>query len=344
MDTPSVLAFVMAGGNGTRLKPLTDALPKPALPFARRHRLIDFVLSNLYNSAIRTIYVLLQYRPQPLIEHIAQHWSDSGRVPEEFVKPVMPTDTAAGEEFLGTAHAVHQCLDLVERHAPESVAIFAADHIYRMDVRQMVRFHAEQGADATVAAVPVPVEEGPSFGIIEADSAGRIRRFEEKPARPTPLQHAPGMAYASMGNYLFRRDVLVRVLRAAVKCGETDFGRHVLPRMLRDYAVMAYDFSGNVVPGLRPHEERAYWRDVGTLRAYIAAHRDLLGAEPRLVLANEHWPIGGGEARAYPPFPAARKRAPTSVARTTSVVDTPIMMMPSAESLPHSPSSANLRI
>jgi glucose-1-phosphate adenylyltransferase len=344
MISASVLAFVMAGGNGTRLKPLTDALPKPALPIAGRHRLIDFVLSNLYNSEIRTVYVLLQYRPQPLLEHLATHWTAVAGECERFVQPVLPRDTPACAEFLGTAHAVHQCLHLVEKHAPDLVAVFAADHIYRMDVRQMTRFHVQSGADATLAAVQVPIEEASLFGIIEVDARNQIRRFDEKPLRPQQLRHAPGMAYASMGNYLFRRDVLERALRAAVGHGETDFGRHVIPRMIRDHAFFAYDVSENVVPGLQPHEERAYWRDVGTLPAYIAAHRDLLGSQPKLVLANDRWPIRGAAPSAYPEFSTVLKRAPTSVASTTSVVETPIMMMPSAESLPHSPSSANFRI
>lgn len=299
MKSSSVLAFVMAGGEGTRLYPFTDTLPKPGLTFGSGHRLIDFVLSNLYNSQIRAVYVLLQYRPQVLLDHIAANWAYSSDATGEFVKPVLPCLTPAGERFRGTAHAVHQCLHLVEKHAPDIVAVFAADHLYRMDVRQMVSFHEERGADATVAAIPVPVERAPSFGIIEADDEGRIRGFQEKPGQPARLPAAPDKAFASMGNYLFKPRVLARALRGACERGEDDFGRHVLPRLVREHSVFAYDFCRNVVPGTVACEEPAYWRDVGTIEAYVAAHRDLLGAKPRFKLDNRAWPIfgdSGGQA------------------------------------------------
>ena len=301
MESPSVLAFVMAGGEGTRLHPLTAALPKPGLPFGGGGRLIDFVLSNLYNSRIRMIYVLLQYRPQVLLDHIAGNWTSSPRGTDGFVRPVLPALTPAGEPFRGTAHAVHQCLHLVEQHAPDIVAVFAADHVYRMDVRQMVRFHEERGADASVAAVPVSVEQASSFGIIEADDRDRIRGFQEKPREPARLAAAPDRAYASMGNYLFNPPVLARALRDACERGEFDFGRHVLPRLIHDYRVLAYDFSGNVVPGVNAYEEPAYWRDVGTVEAYVAAQRDLLGTTPRFELNNHKWPIFCGDKRGFQP-------------------------------------------
>ncbi len=300
MKSPSVLAFVMAGGEGTRLHPFTAALPKPGLPFGGGHRLIDFVLSNLYNSQIRAVYVLLQYRPQVLLDHIAGNWARSLEGTDGFVKPVLPALTSSGEPFRGTAHAVHQCLHLVEKHAPEVVAVFAADHVYRMDVRQMVRFHEERGAEASVAAVPVPVEQASSFGIIEADCEDRIRGFQEKPRQPARLAAAPDKAFASMGNYLFNARVLVRALRDACQRGEFDFGRHVLPRLIHEHRVLAYDFSRNVVPGVRAHEERAYWRDVGTVEAYMAAKRDLLGTKPRFELKNRAWPIFC-DSRGYQP-------------------------------------------
>ena len=295
MDSPHILAFVMAGGNGSRLQPLTTALPKPALTFGTHHCLIDFVLSNLHNSGIRAVYVLLQYKPAALLDHIARNWAgSSGAAREEFVRPLLPESTPARATFRGTAHAVHQCLHLIEQHHPDLVAVFAADHVYRMDIRPMVHFHLDNDSEATIAAVRVPLEQASSFGIIEADSRNRVQGFSEKPLNPLALPHCPGTAYASMGNYLFCTEALVHVLRAAIERGETDFGRGVFPGMLWRRRVLAYDFSHNVVPGLHACEEPAYWRDVGTVASYVAAHRDLLGAKPRLILKNEEWPIYGG--------------------------------------------------
>jgi glucose-1-phosphate adenylyltransferase len=194
--------------------------------------------------------------------------------------------------FQGTADAVHQNINLIEEHAPEYVVVFGADHIYRMDVQQMVDFHKEQEADATVAALPVPLEEASSFGVIAADSHGRIEAFQEKPANPSPLPGNPGSAYASMGNYVFSAKVLIEALQAARQAGETDFGGHVLPRLLESgQRLFAYDFADNVIPGIKPYETRVYWRDVGTIDAYFNAHKDVLGAEPVFDAFNPDWPI-----------------------------------------------------
>jgi glucose-1-phosphate adenylyltransferase len=295
MTQPRILAFVMAGGEGTRLRPFTTDLPKPALPFGGGHRIIDFVLSNLHHSRIHHVYVLLQYRPQVLLEHIGRHWAAHPGGPGGFVAPVLPDSGPAGSAFRGTADAVRQCLGLVERHAPDLIAVFAADHVYRMDIRQMARFHLEHDAEASVAAVPVPVEEASGFGIVGADHDQRIRTFEEKPLKATPMPGNPRLAYASMGNYLFHPVVLARALHEAARRGEHDFGRHVLPRLIHDRRVYAYDFSGNIVPGVAPHEESGYWRDVGHVEAYVAAHRDLLGPTPRFRLDNVEWPILCGD-------------------------------------------------
>jgi len=169
--------------------------------------------------------------------------------------------------------------------------VFAADHVYRMDVRQMVDFHIARAAEVTVAAVPVPIHEASSFGVIVADHRGQVREFQEKPQQPTPLPTDPGSAFASMGNYLFDPAVLVEMLQRLTRGGGTDFGKHVLPFAARDRRTFAYDFSNNRVPGLRPSEERSYWRDVGTLAAYEAALRDALGQKPRFCLTNAKWPI-----------------------------------------------------
>lgn len=286
-----IMAFVMAGGEGSRLYPLTRDRCKPAVPFGSRYRIVDFVLSNLVNSDIRSIYLLVQYRPQSLIEHIRKAWTISTLIPDQFVTVVPPQMTRECVLFGGTADAVYQSLNLMGMHRPDLVAVFGADHIYRMDVRQMVRFHCEQQADVTVAALPVPLDQASNFGIIEADASGRIRGFREKPRQAQPMPGDPQRAYASMGNYLFNADLLRSALEEAHQHGETDFGHHVLPRLAQTQRVCAYDFSTNAIPGTKPYEEKSYWRDVGTLDTYFAAHRDVLGLEPCFDAFNPHWPI-----------------------------------------------------
>lgn len=299
---PTILAFVMAGGEGNRLRPLTAELPKPALPFGGGYRIVDFVLSNLHHSQVQQVYVLAQYRPRVLLEHIAFNWAVQPRQPGGFVAPVVPgAKRGDAATFRGTADAVYQCLNLVERHAPDLVAVFAADHVYRMDVRQMVDFHRQRGADATVAAVPVPVASASDFGILCTDASQRIRDFQEKPRHATPMPGNPRLAYASMGNYVFQPAVLEQALGAAAQRGETDFGQHVLPRLIHERKVYAYDFAGNRVPGAASHETPGYWRDVGSIESYVAAHRDMLGPDPRFRLENPEWPIlCGGAARSFP--------------------------------------------
>ncbi len=288
-----VMAMVMAGGQGSRLQPLTDKRSKPAVPFGSRYRIVDFVLSNLVNSGIFTIYLLVQYKPQSLIEHIRKAWTISPLFPDQFVTVVPPQTQEGQGGFLGTADAISQNLNLIETQHPELVLVFGADHVYRMDVNQMIGFHLDQDADITVAALPVPIEKSSSFGIIGADSDGRIREFQEKPEpeQATSLLGDPTRVYASMGNYVFNAGCLVRALREAHKLGETDFGAHVLPRMLHHHRVFAYDFANNQIPGLKHYEEQVYWRDVGTIDAYFDANRHALGAHPRFDAFNPQWPI-----------------------------------------------------
>jgi glucose-1-phosphate adenylyltransferase len=292
MAAHRILAFVMAGGEGMRLRPFTLEQPKPALHVAGGARIIDFVLSNLYNSMIRQVFVLLQYKPDALLAHLDRQWGFAKERAGEFVEPVLPGRRISTREFKGTAHAVHECLDLLDGFGPEVVAVFAADHVYRMDVRQMAAFHSDRQADATVAAVPVPIEQAHEFGIVRTNATARIVGFHEKPEMPAPMPGDPRRALASMGNYLFRPDVLRTALCDAVRRSEYDFGRHVLPRLIKTHRVYAYDFMRNAVPGIKLYEDRGYWRDVGTVDAYLAARRDLLGPSPLLCLDNPEWPIG----------------------------------------------------
>lgn len=301
-----ILALVLAGGKGTRLLPLTARHAKPSLPFGRGYRIIDFVLSNLVNSQISPIYVLVQYKPHSLIEHIRTAWRPSSRGADCGITVVAPRSDSAGACFKGTADAVYQNLDLIALEKPDLVAVFAADHIYRMDVRQMARFHQERSADVSIAAVPVLIERAFAFGIMATGPAGELLDFHEKPTWPAPMPADPSRAYASMGNYLFKPQVLVDLLKEAHRCGDTDFGHHILPRLPRVCRTFAYDFSSDKVPGVQPHEERGYWRDIGTLEAYNAAQRDVLGPLPRFNLVNPQWPIRGGDRIA---LVAAARRA-----------------------------------
>jgi glucose-1-phosphate adenylyltransferase len=288
----NVMAMVMAGGQGSRLMPLTEKRSKPAVPFGSRYRIVDFVLSNLVNSGIFTIYLLVQYKSQSLIEHIRKAWTISPLFPDQFVTVVPPQMLNGRTWFSGTADAVRQNVELIEHQHPELVLVFGADHVYRMDLQQMIAFHLEREADVTVAALPVPKEQSRHFGVIAADDDGRIRDFQEKPEQGTPMPGDPNRVYASMGNYIFNSGCLVRALRDAQRHGGTDFGNHVLPRMLgTSHRLFAYNFAENRIPGMKTYEEHAYWRDVGTIDAYFDAHQDVLGAEPALDMFNPQWPI-----------------------------------------------------
>ncbi|MBA2484108.1 MAG: glucose-1-phosphate adenylyltransferase [Nitrosomonas sp.] len=287
----NIVAFVMAGGEGKRLRPLTTNRCKPAVPFGGRYRIVDFVLSNLINSGILSIYLLVQYKPQTLIEHVRKSWTISPLLPNQFVTVVPPQMQDNNTCFRGTADAVYQSIDLLRIHRPDMVAVFGADHIYRMDVGQMVRFHREHEADISIAAQPVPIAQTENFGILEVDNDGRIRGFEEKPSQGKAIPSNPDYALASMGNYLFNTNVLLEVLEKAHEDGDTDFGHHVLPKLLDTHHLYAYDFTDNEIPGIKPYEEVGYWRDVGSLDAYFEAHKDVLGMQPRFDAFNPQWPI-----------------------------------------------------
>lgn len=291
MRPRKILAMVMAGGEGKRLYPLTLLHSKPAVTFGGRYRIVDFVLSNMINSEIHSIYLLVQYRSQSLIEHIRKSWVMPPITPQFFVTVVPPQMLCGPEWFQGTADAVYQNLNLVRDHRPDLVAVFGADHIYRMDIRQMVEFHLSNNADATIAALPVTLDKCRSFGIVVADANYRVKDFQEKPEHPKTLAADPSRCYASMGNYLFNTDVLLRALEQVPHGERQDFGHDVLPRLLRTQRVYAYDFTTNRIPGIKPYEDPVYWRDVGTLDEYFDAHRDLLGPEPKFDVHNPEWPI-----------------------------------------------------
>lgn len=291
MAHPKVLTFILAGGKGERLFPLTSFRSKPSVPFGGRYRIVDFVLSNFVNSHIYSIYLLVQYKSQSLIEHVRNNWVLSSVMKDHFVTVVPPQMRMGPEWFQGTADAIFQNINLIRQYNPELVIVFGADHIYRMDIRQMIDFHLKKDAAVTVAARPAPLDQASSFGVIIADDEHRITGFQEKPKKPAPMPGNPDNAFVSMGNYIFNRDVLLEALGNAQRKKQHDFGAHVIPDLINTGSVFSYDFATNHIPGTRPYEENGYWRDVGTISAFFKAHMDMLGDSPLFELDNESWPI-----------------------------------------------------
>jgi glucose-1-phosphate adenylyltransferase len=288
-----VLAFVLAGGKGTRLFPLTKERAKPAVPFGGRYRVIDFVLSNLVNSGIYSIYVLVQFRSQSLLQHLREGWEAASLLRNHFIIPVPAQMRSPGEDwYRGTADAIYQNMNLIEQAEPHVVAIFGGDHVYRMNIREMVEFHIERGAQVTVSAIPVEKEQAVEFGVVETKEDGLITGFhEKKPDAPT-MPGDPNRVYASMGNYLFSTKILLDELRAdgEKEHSSHDFGRDILPGLIGRAEMFAYDFQTNRIPG-DPAGAPVYWRDVGTLDAYFDANMDLRSVSPELNLYNRQWPL-----------------------------------------------------
>lgn len=287
-----ILGIVMAGGAGTRLQPLTQDRAKPAVPFGGKYRIIDFVLSNFINSEIYAIHVLVQFKSQSLIEHVQAGWRFGGLPTEQYFISTVPAQMRIGQTwYLGTADSVYQNLHLIKNFKPDIVAVFGADHIYRMDIRQMVEFHLERDAQVTISAFPVSVPEASAFGILQVDTTGSVTGFEEKPAQPQSMPDDPDHCLASMGNYLFAAPVLIDLLEQNARdAANHDFGRDIIPHVIGQMPVYAYDFRRNRLAG-EPVDQPIYWRDVGTLDAYYEASMDLRDIRPMLNLYNPNWPI-----------------------------------------------------
>jgi glucose-1-phosphate adenylyltransferase len=294
-DPSQVLVMILAGGEGKRLYPLTLDRAKPAVPFAGRYRIIDIVLSNFVNSGLARIKVLTQYKSASLEEHIARVWRLSPLL-DQFIEAIPAQQRTGLSWFKGSADAVFQCQHVITDERPEIVAIFGGDHVYKMDVRQMINAHVQRNAAATIAAIPIPLREASDFGVLEIDKNGRIIAFHEKVKNPPTMPGSTEMCLASMGNYVFRKEDLIRELNrdAAVETSKHDFGHDILPRMVTDgQDVYVYDFAKNIVPG---EEERThgYWRDVGSIEAYWEAQMDLIAIHPLFNLYNDRWPIRTG--------------------------------------------------
>jgi glucose-1-phosphate adenylyltransferase len=288
-----VLAFVLAGGKGTRLFPLTKERAKPAVPFGGRYRIIDFVLSNMVNSGIYSTYVLVQFKSQSLLQHLREGWDVSSMLKQHFIIPVPAQMRSAGEDwYRGTADAIHQNINLIEQADPHFVVIFGADHIYRMNIREMIEFHMHKRAQATIAAIPVEREMASEFGVIETTPDGTVIAFHEKRADAPSMPGDPTRVLASMGNYIFSTDLLLDELYADAQNENSshDFGKDILPGLVGRTEMFAYDFQTNRIPG-DPATQQPYWRDVGTIDAYYDANMDLRSVTPALNLYNRQWPL-----------------------------------------------------
>ena len=298
---PSVFAMVLAGGEGKRLSPLTTDRAKPAVPFGGVYRLVDFALSNLVNGGHLRIAVLTQYKSHSLDRHITQTWRLSPLL-GNYVAPV-PAQMRRGRHwFAGSADAIYQNFNLLQDENPTHLIVVGADHIYRMDPRQLIAHHIASECEATVAAIRAPIDQADQFGVIEAEG-GRIQAFREKPTDAVGLPDAPDMVFASMGNYVFSVEPLMEVLAQDARNGSSrhDIGGDIIPRFVDRRQASVYDFTTNQVPG-ESERDRSYWRDVGTLDAYFDAHMDLVSVHPIFNLYNRAWPIYS----AYIPLPPSK--------------------------------------
>jgi glucose-1-phosphate adenylyltransferase len=288
-----VLGLILAGGKGTRLYPLTKERAKPAVPFGGKYRIVDFVLSNFINSGIYSIYVLTQFKSQSLLQHLSEGWQSGGILKNQFIIPVPAQMRSPGETwYQGTADAIYQNINLIEQSEPHVVAIFGADHIYRMNIAHMIDFHENLNAACTIAAIPVDKKYSNEFGVIEAADDNRVLAFHEKNPDAPAIPGNSEQVFASMGNYLFSTRTLLKALHddAADDTSTHDFGRDILPKLVAaQQAVYAYDFQTNKIPGEPPGE--AYWRDVGTIDAFWEANMDLRAVKPALNLYNKQWPL-----------------------------------------------------
>lgn len=294
--TRRTLALVLAGGEGSRLKALTAWRAKPAVPIGGKYRIIDFPLSNCVNSGIRRIGVLTQYKSHSLIRHLQRAWGFMRAEIGEFVE-ILPAQqrTYKKEWYQGTADALFQNLDIVQRHNPEYVIVLGGDHVYTMDYSEMLLQHVRTGADFTVGSIEVPLAEASSFGVMSVDENLRITQFTEKPVAPEPMPGKPGMALVSMGIYVFSKDFLYQTLTADAehKHSSHDFGKDIIPESIASAKVVAYPFRNS-------RGDPNYWRDVGTVYSYWKTNMELCSIEPELNLYDRDWPIWTYQPQ-YPP-------------------------------------------
>jgi len=299
----SVLGIVLAGGKGTRLDPLTKERAKPAVPFGGKYRIIDFVLSNFINSGIYSIYVLTQFKSQSLLQHLNEGWQFGGMLKSQFIIPV-PAQMRSPDEswYQGTVDAIYQNINLIEQFNPKLVAVFSADHIYRMNIAAMIEYHEQKKAEVTMTGFPVHQRHSKELGVIEAAADGHVVAFHEKDPNAPTMPGEPELIFANMNNYIFAAPLLLHLLREDAKDTRSshDFGKDILPKLAGQAGLFVYDFRTNRMPGEPPNAE-AYWRDVGTLDVYYEASMDLRSVSPKLNLFNREWPL---RTASYPDPPA----------------------------------------
>jgi glucose-1-phosphate adenylyltransferase len=287
MNYKNVITFILAGGKGERLYPLTKDRAKPAVPFGGTYRIIDFSLSNAINSGFKRIYILTQYKSFSLQRHIREGWNILSRELGEFIE-IVPAQQRIGEDwYLGTADSVFQNLYLLEREKPDYVLILSGDHVYKMDYTKMLNFHIQKKADLTISVFEVNKEEASRFGVLKVDNEYRVTDFAEKPQVPFTLVENPSVSLISMGIYIFNTEILVkRLIEDAKKSNSShDFGKDVIPSMVKRDKVFAYKFTEE------GKKESRYWRDIGTIEAYYNSNMELLEIDPILNLYDENWPI-----------------------------------------------------
>ena len=296
MELDDILVILLAGGAGERLYPLTKERAKPAVYFGGPYRIIDFTLSNCINSGLRRIFIATQYKSLSLNRHIRMGWNVVSEELGEFIE-ILPPQKRVGEHwYLGTADAVFQNLYSIDRESPSHVIVLSGDHVYKMDYSKMLRFHLERKADVTLAAIEVPLADASRFGIVSVDQSDRVVGFDEKPASTTPVPGSPDVAFASMGIYIFKADVLVRALEddAPRADSQHDFGRNILPSLFGAAPVLAYRFYDENKKAAK------YWRDIGTLDAYFEASMDLCHVNPEFNLYDPEWPLRTYQPQAPP--------------------------------------------
>lgn len=290
MANEDVLVMILAGGEGKRLFPLTKDRAKPAVPFGGRYRIIDFVLNNFINSGFYKIKVLTQYKSDSLNKHITRGWSLSPFL-DQYIDLVPAQMRTGGEWYMGTADAIFQNINQIIDINPNHVCVFGGDHIYKMDVSQMLDYHKAKNSDLTISAIPVPVEEASEFGVMEINENWELVGFEEKPQNPKTIPGNPSMSLVSMGNYIFKKDILVDALYKDAKKEVThhDFGKDIIPTLLKEgKKIYIYNFHDNTYKGMS-ERERGYWKDVGNIDAYWQSNMDLLDYSPELNLYSKDW-------------------------------------------------------
>ena len=292
-----VLTFILAGGKGERLDPLTRDRAKPAVPFGGIYRIVDFTLSNCVNSGLRRIFLLTQYKSFSLQRHILEGWNIYSNQLGEFIDAVPAQQRVSADWYRGTADAIYQNLHMIQDYSPKLILILAGDHVYKMDYRKMIEDHLSKGADMTVSCIQMPKSEAVNFGVVEVDKNNMVIGFQEKPKNPKTIPSAPQSIFGSMGIYLFNVEVLKNELKmdASEVDSEHDFGKNIIPQMVqRKLKVFAYDFAIE-------NDHSTYWRDIGTRDAYYRANMDLLGQEPSFNLYEKSWPLRTYHHQ-YPPI------------------------------------------